>query len=423
MRISLVMALSLAILALADDIIIWLMMRRLVKRANLKRASIIWWGFAFLCYILFIVVLALPRRNTDIDVLPAMWMMFTFVSIYGAKTMALIGGLLGFIPVLWKKKPGNALLYIGTPLAIVTFISIWWGAAVTRKTINVTEVTIVSDKIPEAFNGYSMVQISDLHVGTWGNDTTFISQLVDTVNSLHPDVIVFTGDIVNRRTDEILPFVRPLSRFTARDGVFSIMGNHDYGDYITWDSPAQKEENISRLHAIQKGMGWTMLNNDHTFLVSATDSIALIGVENWGEPPFGQYGNLDNAYPKDRTLPHHQNDSAYKILLTHNPEHWRQVVSHSSNIDLSLSGHTHAMQIMFTLGDWKWSPSALRYEEWGGLYETLNDNGEPVSIYVNIGAGEVGMPFRIGATPEVTLLRFYKSEKDAASSPTKARKV
>jgi hypothetical protein len=285
----------------------------------------------------------------------------------------------------------------------------WWGAAITRRQIDVVNVEISSPRLPAAFDGYRMVQISDLHVGTWGEDTSFVAELVDSVNAQHPDIILFTGDIVNRESTELAPFLNTLARLHAPDGVYSILGNHDYGDYVDWPSAADKRDNLQLLKNWQRQIGWKLLNNQRTQIVHDNDTIQLIGVENWGEPPFHQYGHLIDAYPLSTDSLQHLNDDRFKILLTHNPEHWRQEVRRISNIDLSLSGHTHAMQFELKFGNWRWSPSAWKYDQWGGLYDYINAKGEKLQIYVNIGAGEVGIPSRIGATPELTVITLRKA--------------
>jgi hypothetical protein len=236
-----------------------------------------------------------------------------------------------------------------------------------------------------------VVHISDLHLGTYGNDTTYISTIVNKVNSLKADVILFTGDIVNRNSNELKPFVSTLSRLKAKDGVYSILGNHDYGDYEDWKSEAEKAANFQALKDMQAEMGWTMLNNQSTAITRGNDSITIIGVENIGDPPFHIYGDMSKAYSDI-------SDKQYKILLTHNPAHWTSDIENQkeSNIALTLSGHTHAMQMEF----FGISPARFRYRTWGGLY---NDNyNHP--LYVNIGIGTVGFPARIGATPEITLI-------------------
>lgn len=403
MRIPFLPALIIFIIAAATDLYIYLDIRRNTERRALKLTyivtSVILWIFIGVC-------LALPRRDASESISFQMWGIYAFLSIYFPKIIFMLFSIIGGIPRLWKGKTWKTGLWVGLPVACIIFVAMWWGALVTRKQIEITRVEIKSPKIPSAFNGYRIVQISDLHVGTWGNDTRFIEQLCDSINSLNPDVIFFTGDIVNRDTHELQPFLTTLSTLHAKDGIYSVLGNHDYGDYVDWNSPHEKQENLELLKNWERQIGWTLLNNSRAQLVRGNDTIQVIGVENWGEPPFRQYGNIIDAYPISRDSVYNLNDNRYKILLSHNPEHWLREVVDISNIDLTLSGHTHAMQCEFKLGKWKWSPSALRYSLWGGLYERTNKNGEKMQIYVNIGAGEVGMPFRIGATPEITLIEL-----------------
>lgn len=421
MRLPSLMMIALIILSLVDDFGIWRLARDHFHRKR-RTWTVCWWGFAVVCYILLAIILAMPRRSENVDILVTMWMLYAYLTIYASKTVALLFGLLGQLPRLFKRKTRNSILWLGLPFGALTFIVMWWGALVTRHEIDVREVNIVSSKIPVSFNGYKIVQISDMHVGTWGNDTVFISHLVDSVLAQKPDLIVFTGDIVNRQTHELQPFLATLSRLQAPDGTLSILGNHDYGDYITWDSPSDREANNKLLAEWEKSMGWKLLNNEHVYLVKGNDSIPVIGVENWGEPPFHQYGHLEDAYPFSPDSIHNLNDARFKILLSHNPEHWRQEVSHKTNIDLTLSGHTHAMQFRISLGDNEWSPAKWKYEEWGGLYEKNNDNGVPTQIYVNIGSGEVGMPFRIGATPEITVINLWNPTVEKEVVPTEPKR-
>ncbi len=378
----------------------------------------LWWKLyafsAVLCWIFLLVIVCLPKRSEDNGIIPIMWMLYAWLSVYVAKIIYVVVSLIGRLvrAVGRIRSRHHPSRWIGLGLAVFFFVMMWVGIGYTRRHIMVNEVQITSPKLPEVFSGYTIAQVSDLHVGTWGNDTSFVADLVDRVNSLHPDLIVFTGDIVNRKTDEIEPFLHTLSRLSAPDGVFSILGNHDYGDYVDWKDPADREENNRRLAHYQDSIGWTLLNNERRYIVRGNDSITLIGVENWGDPPFPVYGSLEKALSASRDSLYHQNDSRFKVLLTHNPEHWNQEVSHSTNIDLTLTGHTHAMQMMISLGNWKWSPAKYRYEQWGGLYERLNDRGRTVRMYVNIGSGEVGMPSRLlSAYPEITLLRLEPEKK------------
>lgn len=364
-------------------------------------------ALSVLCWAFMIVMFCLPRRNSSESTSVVMWMCYSYLSVYVPKLVYVVCSLFGrLFGALFKQSRLLArvtMRWIGIPLALLVFVAMWWGVVGGRRQMQTQYVDISSRRLPEAFNGYKIAQLSDLHVGTWGNDTTFVSELVDSVNALKPDLIVFTGDLVNCSSKELLPFVSVLSRLSAPDGVYSILGNHDYGDYLDWPSPKAKADNLQLLKDLQAKMGWKMLNNEHDFIVANGDSLTIIGVENWGDPPFQQYGDEAVAYGNNPDSAYNINDQRFKVLLTHNPEHWNQKISRNSNIDLSLAGHTHAMQMMLTLGDWRWSPAKWRYEQWGGLYERINQRGEPVKLYVNIGDGEVGMPFRIGADPEITL--------------------
>ena len=412
MRIPLITALLLCIAAILSDLYIYLEIRRTFPR--LKRPLTAYAIFAAAGWALLAICLLRPRRDADVDISFQMWGLYGFLTLLVPKALIILWSAIGMIPRLWKGKSWHLGKWVGVPLGAIVFITMWWGALVTRHEIEVREVEFASVRVPEGFDGYRIAQISDLHVGTWGDDTSFIEALVDSVNAQKPDIIMFTGDIVNRDTREMEPFLHTLSRLHAPDGVYSILGNHDYGDYVEWPTPADKRDNLRLLKNWQRQIGWRMLNNTHTDLVADADTIRLIGVENWGEPPFHQYGHLTDAYPIDPHQPRHLNDSAFKILLSHNPEHWRREVTKVSNIDLTLSGHTHAMQTELRMFGRRWSPAVWKYEEWGGLYTKQNPRGEDLSIYVNVGAGEVGMPFRVGAKPEVTVITLRKTPGTAA---------
>lgn len=378
------------------------------KLKNENEGKKIWWkiyaGFSILILIVLSIAISLPRRSISEDISGIMWLLFTVTTVITSQIFYVICSLLGRIPQLFKGRRINTGLWLGLPGGVIVFIAMWWGALVGRKQIEIVDVSISSPQLPKAFEGYKIAQISDLHVGTWGNDSTFLSCLVDSVNNHQPDLIIFTGDLVNRHADELKPFMSTLSRLKAKDGVLSILGNHDYGDYVSWNSTYEKDTNLNKLRTMQGEMGWKLLENEHLKIGKEKgDSIVIIGVGNWGEPPFTKYGDLKKAYPESAL-----NDSNFKILLSHNPEHWNQEVSKISNIDITFAGHTHAMQMMLKLGGWKWSPSSLKYDQWGGMYTRKNNRGEETSIYVNIGAGEVGFPMRIGANPEITIITLER---------------
>ena len=409
MRVQIVFVIVAVIFTVLVDWYIWSDIKRNTRRrrSNRRRWRRVYLISCVVCWAVLAVALCLPRRGPD-SILPVMWLLYGYLTVYLPKLVFVLVSLIGGIPRLFGKKTFRLGLYAGLPLAAVVFLLMWWGAFGGRQAIEVNRVDISSARLPESFDGYRIAQFSDAHVGTWGRDTLFVSRLVDSINSLKPDLIVFTGDIVNRRTSEITPFIPVLSRLKAKDGVLSILGNHDYGDYYSWEKPEFRDENNRLLAEIQTNMGWKLLNNETRFVKAGGDSIAVIGVENWGEPPFPTYGKLGDAYSYSPDSALHLNDSRFKVLLSHNPEHWRQEVSKKTNVDLTLSGHTHAMQVMLRAGDRRWSPARYKYEQWGGLYEAVNEKGEPVRIYVNIGCGEVGMPYRVGAPSEITLITLRR---------------
>ncbi|MBP2690823.1 MAG: metallophosphoesterase [Muribaculaceae bacterium] len=389
MRFPLLPILIILIFNLLIDFYLW---RRLKKSSY----NILWRKLhvvlASICNIALVVVICVPKRSGDnADLSSIMWTIYAWFSIYIPKLLFVFFDLLASVPLIFHRKRLKILDLAGIVIAAAVFIIMWWGALINRYNIDVNCVDVEIEGLPAAFDGYTIAQISDLHVGTYGYDTTYVAEVADVVNSLSPNMIAFTGDIVNRISSELEPFVGTLSQLKAPDGVYSILGNHDYGDYYNWPSDAQKQANLEHLCNLQKQMGWKMLNNAYDIVRRSNDSIAIIGVENVGDPPFHTYGDLDAAYPA-------LDDPTTKILLSHNPAHWDNDIQDApdKNIALTLSGHTHAMQ-MCVFG---WSPAAFRYPTWSGLYKD-NDKHR---LYVNIGIGEVAIPSRIGATPEITLI-------------------
>ena len=349
--------------------------------------SRIYASISILITLFVIIVVSLPRRDgSDGQLLFIMWSLFSYFSIYLPKYTFLLSRMLCF-----KKKIVKYISPIGLLLGCICAILMWWGALINRYKVDIEEVAVEIKDLPASFDDYKIAQISDLHLGTFNGDTIFVSKLVNIINTLDVDLVAFTGDIVNRKSEELLPYESLLSRIKAKNGVLSVLGNHDYGDYLDWATPKDKEENLRLMYEINQRMGWDLLLNESKYLYRGNDSIVVIGVENIGDPPFKVYGSLYEAY---QSLA----DSTIKILLTHNPAHWEQEIKDNKkyNIALTLSGHTHAMQIEL----FGFSPSIFRYNYWKGLYkDSLNRY-----LYVNVGAGTVAMPMRIGATPEITVL-------------------
>lgn len=388
MRFPLLLAIIILIVNAAADLYIYCDLVSYLRKKVWPRVHA--W-FSVICFAAFLTAICLPKRaGSDGCLICAMWIIYAYASIYLPKYIFIIFDALSRLPMLWRGKQWRWMYRGAFVLSVIVFLAMWWGALVNRFMIDTNRVDIEVAGLPRGLDGLKIAQISDLHVGTFGSDTAFCSKLVDEVNALHPDIIVFTGDIVNRHSSELKPFTKTLSRLKAPLGVYSIMGNHDYGDYSDWPSPEAKKRDVAALQKMQADMGWKMLNNASAWIRWRGDSLALIGVENVGDPPFTTYGDLSAAYSN-------VGDNATKVLLTHNPSHWVNDIADSpnANIALTLSGHTHAMQVEI-LG---LSPAVWRYKTWGGLY--TDNKGQ--NLYVNIGAGEVGFPSRIGATPEISV--------------------
>lgn len=280
---------------------------------------------------------------------------------------------------------------VSSVVAIVTLAYLLFGAIKGKEYFQVKQVVFSSPDLPESFDGYRILQLSDIHAGSWKGNAEALRRAVEICNAQQSDLAVFTGDLVNSRADEIKEFMPVLSKLRAKDGVFSVLGNHDYATYVQWDSEADRLANIDTLLARQEQMGWKMLMNDHQILYRGNDSIALIGVENSGKPPFPDRGDLPRAQKGTEGM--------FKVLLSHDPTHWRRSVLPDTDIQLMLAGHTHDMQINL----FGFSFSQFIYPEHKGLY-LEGQRG----LYVNIGLGYVLFPMRLGAWPEITVITLRR---------------
>ena len=351
--------------------------------------------FSVIVWVIFLLAILVPKKDIGNDGLVViMWMLFSVLSIYVAKLLFLLFSLICSIFV----KSKNCLI-APCIIALSSLGLLLYSSAVTPYQINVSNIDIEFDNLPKAFDNYKIVQFSDLHLGSYISGSTFIDELVDSINAQNANITVFTGDIVNRQSNEMAVYTECLKKLCSPDGVFSVLGNHDYGDYMHWESEGMKKLDVESLVSMQQRMNWTILNNSHTIIRNGNDSIALIGVENWGDPPFKMYADLSSSYPN-------LNDSTFKILLSHNPAHWDAEIIDKTNIALTLSGHTHAMQCAFHIFGKYISPAVFRYTRWSGLYT----NQEKQYLYVNSGIGEVAIPARIGVKPEITVITLHCKE-------------
>jgi uncharacterized protein len=290
------------------------------------------------------------------------------------------------------------LSYISVGIAAVPFLSLVYGMFRGAFRYTLHEVTVKSPKLPAAFHGLRIVQISDIHTGSF-TDNSHLEKAFSIVLDQKPDIIFFTGDLVNNSTDETIGFLDTYKKLNAPMGVYSVFGNHDYGDYIQWDSPEAKAANLEALKKVHADSGWRLLMNEHVALERNGEKIALLGIENWGGSlHFPKYGKMDLAHKGTEEYP-------FKILLSHDPSHWsKQVKQEYKDVDLTLSGHTHGMQFGIEIPGFKWSPVKYLYPQWAGLYK----EGDQY-LYVNRGLGFLGYPGRVGIWPEITVMTLEMS--------------
>lgn len=265
-----------------------------------------------------------------------------------------------------------------------------WGIISGAHDYRIKRVILRLPNLPKKFQGMTIAQLSDIHTGSFFNKTA-VQGGVDLLLSQKPDVVFFTGDLVNNEAKEVKDYFDIFAQVKAPLGVYSTLGNHDYGDYISWNSPRAKAQNLADLKEAHRLMGWNLLLDTHHPLTIENESIGILGIQNWGAGGFAKYGNLEKTLENTQDLP-------VKLLLSHDPSHWREQVLGKTNIDASFAGHTHGMQFGVEIGDFKWSPVQYRYKEWAGLYQENEQQ-----LYVNRGFGFIGYPGRVGILPEITL--------------------
>lgn len=291
---------------------------------------------------------------------------------------------------------------IALGIAAVPFASILYGMYRGKYRFRVLNYTLHFEDLPEAFDGYRITQISDIHSGSFDNKEK-IEYGVNLINEQKSDMILFTGDMVNNKSSEMEPWKQLFGKLSAQDGVYSVLGNHDYGDYVRWETPEAKAQNLQDLVDIQKEMGYDLLRNESRFIEKNGARIALIGVENWGAGGFKKAGDLKKAVK-------HIDKNDFKILMSHDPSHWeKEVINDDYHYHLTLSGHTHGMQFGIEIPGWiKWSPAKWRYKYWAGIYQELGQY-----INVNRGFGYLGYPGRVGIWPEITVIELKKGAPSA----------
>ncbi|WP_299703173.1 metallophosphoesterase [uncultured Pontibacter sp.] len=287
---------------------------------------------------------------------------------------------------------------MGLLVAAVPFSAFIYGMVKGAYDYRVKRITLHFPNLPQAFEGFKMLQISDMHTGSF-TSTEPLKEAVQLINKQEADLVFFTGDLVNNVASELMPHVDTLKEIRAKQGVFSVLGNHDYGDYVSWESREAKTQNLQTLIDTQRRMGWDVLLNENRLIEKDGEHIAVLGVENWGNRAgFPKYGDLNKAYSGAESSP-------FKVLLSHDPSHWDGEINQKySDIDLTLSGHTHGMQFGVNIPGLKWSPVQYVYEQWAGMYKRGRQH-----LYVNTGLGFIGYPGRVGFLPEITVFELKKA--------------
>lgn len=379
------MRLVIILLTFLPDIYIWY---HFLRNASPLIQTV--WFLPFLIVTALVFLLMSPYSEPWMFRIMALLM----IGCYVPKLFFLIPSFLGWAlrwltPVAW---------HIGNGVGIVSAVSIFtiacYGMSFGWKKLTVHAETLTFKNLPESFDGYRIVHISDMHIGTFTADPSMVGEIVSTVNGLHGDMVCFTGDLVNSSPSELTPYLDTLRTMTATDGIYSIMGNHDYCIHGARKSPSQHKAEIQKVMEAERSLGWHLLLNDNRFVHRGIDSIAVIGVENASKPPFPDYSDLRKAM-----IGVDKGQQPFSILLSHDPTHWRREVLPTTEIPLQLSGHTHATQFRL----FGFSPSSLFYDEYGGLYEEKDRK-----LFISTGVG-CNVAFRFGVWPEIVVLTLRKA--------------
>ena len=404
------------IIAILLDLYVFQAVKSITQDAAPRWRTIIFNGYWGLSVLVLIVLCLLPFIRRHLVRLQG-YIFFTVLGLYFAKLLASLFLLVddGRRLVQWTigrvfphsgatgAGPGIPpegiprsvfLSWLAIGVAAGLFSTLVYGFS-NKYNYRVRRIRLVYDNLPAAFSGLKIVQLSDIHSGSF-RDRAAVNRGVDRVLAEKPDLILFTGDLVNDIAVEMTEYKDVFARLRAPMGVFSTLGNHDYGDYVGWATPEGKEANLEQLKQIQQDMGWRLLMNEHVALERGGQQIALIGIENWSaKARFPKYGKMSQAYAGTEKYP-------FRILMSHDPSHWdAEVRSLYPGIDLTLAGHTHGMQFGIELPGIKWSPVQYVYKEWAGLYGEGRQK-----LYVNRGFGFIGYPGRFGILPEITVIEL-----------------
>ena len=382
------------------------------KSKNIRTLiSVIYWSISILFIFFFVLISTDLPKEKNIHSYPDVFLFFALMMmVYLPKLIIIIFQLIRDLSVFtqklvfsrnsqkaFSKDRREFITKTGIILASIPFLGTFYGIIKGRFNYQLNKISLQFNNLPISFNGIRIVQISDFHISCFIGNEVEVEKIVELINNEKPDIIVFTGDMINNYSNEMDSFLSTLKNLHAPLGKFAITGNHDYGDYSKWESKKAKEINFNNLIKNYASIGFKVLRNERTIVQIGDESIELIGVENWGQPPFPKYGDLKKAMVNSDA-------NNFRILLSHDPSHWREEVLNNTSIDLTLSGHTHGMQFGIDIPGFKWSPVQYKYPEWAGLYQ----NNQQL-LYVNRGIGYIGVAARVGILPEITMLEITKS--------------
>jgi predicted MPP superfamily phosphohydrolase len=310
--------------------------------------------------------------------------------------LVMVGDPMPFGEFLWA-GPLNIISMLVIPLSVFSMMVVFWGMIFGRFNFKVRRSEISFKDLPPGFDGYRIIHISDLHLGSLYGHQEKLRRAINLINRESPDLILFTGDLVNNLAEETRGWEDLLSDLKAKDGNYAILGNHDYGEYYDWPDEKAHQENMQKLIRAHEDSGFTLLLNRSVKISRKDEDIFLAGVENWGLPPFKQYGDLTKAL---QDIP----DTGFTILLSHDPSHWDEEVTCQTGVHLTLSGHTHGMQFGIRIGKFRWSPIQVKYPRWVGFYQQGYQY-----LHVNPGLGYIGYAGRIWIPPEISVITLKKS--------------
>ncbi|MFA5574141.1 MAG: metallophosphoesterase [Brumimicrobium sp.] len=395
------------------DIYLW---KAYSKTTKNKAFKFLRWGIPITSLLFFIGVFSLTYRSTQEFYISSSWINFTIglgVGIVVVKIIAVIPFLLEditrysihFKKLILKRRVSKASFHsrrnfvknISLSAAFIPLMGTLYAITKGKYNYHNKKLDLSLKRLPKAFEGFKIVHFTDFHAGSFDNYEK-VQQGLDLINEEKPDIILFTGDLINNRISEAIPYFELFKNLKAKYGKFAVLGNHDYGDYVPFNSDEEREAHLTQIDEFYRNTGFTLLNNQNVSIEKNGESIDIVGVENWGSGRFPKYGDIKLA---SQGL----DDNSCKILMSHDPEHWEHVIrEYPTFYDLTLSGHTHGFQAGVNIPGIKWSPAQYRYKRWLGLYK---EDGR--YLFVSKGFGFLGFPGRIGMTPEIVTFRLFQN--------------